>query len=331
MTGLLGICGVGHECKNAPVAQLAEACKVDNSALNGCEIHLEVSCVDNYSRRSVDSKTHSVGDRVVYVDKFNCHAAHFNGLSGSYNVQLCLAQKIMLLELALDKTDGKTGGINGDIHLFQQICKSADVVLMTVGDNDASYLVDVLLNIGEIGDNKVNARHIAVWESKTAVNDEHIVSALENGHVLAYLVKSAQGDYSKGCALYSPVVGVINNVLILFLGSSLLIVPVIVSGLISSLLIVVLYLLILSAVGLALLIALFKSGLFKGKGLSGYLSYRSVILLAGSLIILVIVLVVRLIAVRSVAVLLLIFLTGLFGCFRIYIIVIIVCCGPIIL
>ena len=114
----------------------------------------------------------------------------------------------------------------------------------------------------------------------------------------------------------------INNVLILFLGSSLLIVPVIVSGLISSLLIVVLYLLILSAVGLALLIALFKSCLFKGKGLSGYLSHRSVILLAGSLIILVIVLVVRLVAVRPVAVLLLIFLTGLFGCFRIYIIVI---------
>ena len=65
------------------------------------------------------------------------------------------------------------------------------MVLVTVGKDNAPKLFLVLDNVGKIGDNKVNAKHIVVREGKTAVNDEHIVAALVKIHILADFVKSA--------------------------------------------------------------------------------------------------------------------------------------------
>ena len=87
------------------------------------------------------------------------------------------------------------------------------MVLVTVGDDDSSYLLNILLHVGKIGDNKVNAGHIAVGKCKTAVNYEDIVSALKEGHILAYFVKTAQRDYFKGSALNGSVIRLVNGML----------------------------------------------------------------------------------------------------------------------
>ena len=80
------------------------------------------------------------------------------------------------------------------------------MVLMTVSNDNAPYSVGVLFNISKIRDNNVNAGHIAVRESKTAVNDKNVVGAFKNGKVLSYLVKTAQRDYLYGSSLYRLVV-----------------------------------------------------------------------------------------------------------------------------
>lgn len=42
------------------------------------------------------------------------------------------------LELFTDQPAGETGGVDGSLDLAQQIGERADMVLMTVGDEDAS-------------------------------------------------------------------------------------------------------------------------------------------------------------------------------------------------
>ena len=198
--------GVGHKRQYAPVAQFAEACKVYDIALNGRVVHLEVAGVHNYSRRGVDSKSHRVGYGMVHADKFHSHAAHFHGLARGNNVELRRGQYTVLPELSLDKTDSQPCSVYGNVHLFEQVGKSADVIFVTVGNDDTPYPVGVLLNVCKIGKNKVNAGHIAVGKSKSAVNDKYIVGAFKNGHVFAYFVKSAKGDNFQRRSFYRLVV-----------------------------------------------------------------------------------------------------------------------------
>ncbi len=70
------------------------------------------------------------------------------------------------------------------------------MIFMTVSNYNTAYLVGIPLNIGEIGYNYINARHIGVGKSKTAVEYEHIVRAFKNGHIFADLIESSKRNYS---------------------------------------------------------------------------------------------------------------------------------------
>ena len=114
----------------------------------------------------------------------------------------------MLLELALDKSEGKPGAVNRDIDFLKKVCKASDVILMTVGKNDSAEFILVLDDVGEIGDNEVYAEHIIVGECESAVHDEHIVAALIKVKVLAYLVETAERrDEEEGTKLGSLFTG----------------------------------------------------------------------------------------------------------------------------
>ena len=66
------------------------------------------------------------------------------------------------------------------------------MVLVSVGYKYASYLVRVAYEVGDIGYNEVDARHIIVGKAHAAVDDYYIVTVLDAGHILAYLVDTAE-------------------------------------------------------------------------------------------------------------------------------------------
>ena len=66
------------------------------------------------------------------------------------------------------------------------------MVLVSVGDKDAADFLFILHHIGKVRDDDVDAQHRFVRERQTAVDDEHIVPTLIDGHVLSDFVKSSQ-------------------------------------------------------------------------------------------------------------------------------------------
>ena len=46
---------------------------------------------------------------------------------------------------------------------------------------------------GKVGDDHVDAVHLAVREHQAAVHDDHIAAALIDGHVLAHFAQAASG------------------------------------------------------------------------------------------------------------------------------------------
>ena len=129
---------------------------------------------------------------MVNVNRFNVEFAELYCVAGLDNIELCTVKELVLLELSLNKTHGQPCAVNGNVDFLKKIGKCADVILMTVGYNDTLDFLTVLLKIGEIGNNKVNAEHIRLRECKTAVNDYYVIFKLINGDVLSDLVESAE-------------------------------------------------------------------------------------------------------------------------------------------
>ena len=102
------------------------------------------------------------------------------------------AGEVELLQLVADQADGQFGAVDRQVQLLQQIGDAADVVLVAVGDEQAPDLVLILQHKGEVGDDHVDAVHLAVGKDQAAVDDDHIAAALIDGHVLAHFAKAAQ-------------------------------------------------------------------------------------------------------------------------------------------
>ena len=194
----LNVRAFAHQREHTPVPKLAEAREVDYPALDRGIVNLEVARMHDNSRGGVYSKRAGVGNGVVYADKFNGHTAHADILPRLDNVQRSLRQQTVLLELALDKPEREPCSVYGNIYLLEQIRQRADMILVSVSDDNAPELIPVLFEIGEVGDNEVNARHFLIGERKAAVYDKHIVAAFVNVKVLSYLVKTAERDELNG-------------------------------------------------------------------------------------------------------------------------------------
>ena len=108
-------------------------------------------------------------------------------------------------KLALHKAQSKLAGENRNliVKILQQIGQGAGVVLMAMGDDDATKLILVFEDVGIVGKNKVDTGLRIVGEHQACIDKNHVGTALENGHVLADTVKAAQGnDLERSCILF---------------------------------------------------------------------------------------------------------------------------------
>ena len=107
----------------------------------------------------------------------------------------------VLLEPAGDHAERELRRVDGHlgVEVLQQVRQGADVVLVAVRDDDAAQLVLVLKDIGVIRQDKVHAGMIVIREHETGVVQNHVVTVLDDRHVLADAVEAAQrNDLQRG-------------------------------------------------------------------------------------------------------------------------------------
>ena len=98
----------------------------------------------------------------------------------------------MFLEFIRDEADGQPGGVDRHVEFFEQVRQAADVVLVSVGDEQALDAVLVLQHVGEIRDDQIDAEHIRIREDEAAIDQDHIALALIQGNVFADFTQTAQ-------------------------------------------------------------------------------------------------------------------------------------------
>ena len=126
------------------------------------------------------------------MDHLHDKIALFHPVARLDDMQLCPAEQTVLPQFPLDQADGQPSAVDRNIYLFEQIGQPTDMVLMAVGDKNAADLIRIALHIGEIRDHQVDSRHIGIREGQAAVDEDHIVPALKERHILPNFIDAAE-------------------------------------------------------------------------------------------------------------------------------------------
>ena len=99
----------------------------------------------------------------------------------------------VLLELGLDEGQGELGAHQRDVVAqAQQVGDTADVVLVPVGEDEGDDVVEAVLDVGEVGQDEVDAGLVVLGKEDAAVDDEELAVHLVDGHVAPDLAEASQ-------------------------------------------------------------------------------------------------------------------------------------------
>ena len=189
----LHVGGVRQKRQHALISQLAQPRQVHHAVV-GSGVDLEVAGEYHCTHGGADGECYRVGDGVVHVDELHGEASGLYYVTGLVGDELDLVCQPVLFQLQLNKTAGHGGAVDGAVHVPHGVWDGTDVVFMAVGDEHAPQLFLVGHKIGKIGDDQIDAVHVFLREAHAAVDHDHIFSVLQDGTVLADLVKAAQRD-----------------------------------------------------------------------------------------------------------------------------------------
>ena len=103
--------------------------------------------------------------------------------------------ELVLLDLDPEEAAGERRGVDRHAReVRQDVRQAADVVLVGVGDQERLDVGLALAQVGDVGDDEVDAEHLLVGEHQPAVDDDDVVAVLDDVHVLADLPHPAERD-----------------------------------------------------------------------------------------------------------------------------------------
>ena len=155
----------------------------------------------HHADRSLDGYSTRVRDGVIHVDELRLKDTEVDDVARLHGIELGEVRRGILVELTLDDTERETCAEDGRVYLLENVGHSTDMVLVSVCDEYAAYLVRVVYQVGYIRYDEVYTGHIIVGESHATVDDDYVVTVLEHGHILTYLLQTAETHDPELCSV----------------------------------------------------------------------------------------------------------------------------------
>jgi hypothetical protein len=157
-------------------------------------VELEVTRVHDGADRRPEGDPHRVGDRMPDPERH--HGERPDGdLVPGFEPDERVVVELVFLDLVSQEPARKDRRV--DRHprkLREHVRQRADVILVGMGDEERTDVGAALLEVGDVGDDEVDAKHLLVGEHQAAVDDDDVVAVLEDVHVLADLPYPAERD-----------------------------------------------------------------------------------------------------------------------------------------
>src|SRR5258705_894270 len=101
----------------------------------------------------------------------------------------------MFVELVFNVCESELGAPDRNIEFAQDPRQRADMVFVSVGENDGANVLPVLSKIGNVGDDDVDAEQFCFREHQAGIDDNNVVSPAHGHAVHTELAQPAERNY----------------------------------------------------------------------------------------------------------------------------------------
>ena len=191
----VGVRGIRKQQVDALLGKLVDGVVVGRDAIDGRLIELEVARVHDGAGRRLNIEAECAGNRVRHRKELERKAAETEARAISDLAELRTLD-VVFGELTLDHAKRELAREDGHLarEVHEEVRERARVVLVAVGNHDATEFLLVLEDIGVVRKDEVDSRLIIIGEHKASVDEDHVIAALERRHVLSDAIKAAKRD-----------------------------------------------------------------------------------------------------------------------------------------
>ena len=190
----LDVGGILKEREHAFFAVFGEGVEIEKLVVGGRGIDLEIAGVDDYAERRVDGERDAIDQAVRDADGVNGEDAGFEALVGAHLAEVGVIEQAVLVELVFDVGEGEFGAPDRDLEFGKKPGERADVVFVAVGEDDGADALAVLDEIGDVGDDDVDAEEFGFGEHQAGIDDDNVVTPAHGHAVHAELAETAERD-----------------------------------------------------------------------------------------------------------------------------------------
>ena len=171
----LDVGGILKQGEDAVLAVFGEGVQVEKFVVGGSGIDLEIAGVDDDAERSVDGERYAVDQAVGDLNRMDGEDAGLEALVGAHFAQVGVVEQAVLVQFVFDVGERELGAPDGDFEFGKHPGQRADVVFVAVGEDDSANVLAVLDEIGDVGDDDIDAEKFGFGEHQSGVDDDDVV------------------------------------------------------------------------------------------------------------------------------------------------------------
>ena len=164
----------------------SNCCAVDRGLVD-----LEVAGVDEHAERRVDGEPDAVRHAVRDAQELDLEGADLDDVLRPDGPEGVVGE-IVFVQLGADERQRQRRAVDRTIDVRQQVGDGPDVVFVPVREHERGDAA--LLQVGEVGNDEVDAEELDVGERHPGVDDETRVPVRDRHEVHAELAEAAQRD-----------------------------------------------------------------------------------------------------------------------------------------
>src|SRR6266496_6175787 len=127
--------------------------------------------------------------RANELDRENADSDHVSRLDA---MQQHVSQKVMLIKFAFRQTQREMRRVNRNVELFQDVRQRAQMIFMTVRENNGGDLVPILFEYIEIRNGNIDAIGALFGKAHAGIYDDHFVAKAQQRAIRSKLADAAE-------------------------------------------------------------------------------------------------------------------------------------------
>ncbi len=190
----LNVGGILKEGEDAGFAVFGEGVQIEEMIVGGSGIDFEIAGVDDDAERRMNGEGDAIDEAVRDADGVDGEDSGFEALVGAHLAQVGVVEESVLVEFVFDVGQRELRAPHGDVEVGENPGQCADVIFVSVSENDTTDAVAIFGEIGNVGNDDVDAEQFGFGEHEAGVDDEDIVSVADGHAVHTELAEPPQGN-----------------------------------------------------------------------------------------------------------------------------------------